>query len=95
VRIRAGNELPRHHETLLGKVEVENAVARRRVIRLHQPVYTREFPADARLLVVVGLAREDEVIVGDCSLARIDRAAARDLVERMNRERRRAIGRRQ
>ena len=49
----------------------------------------------ARLLVVVFLAGEDEVIVGDRGLARQDRVAAGDLVEGVDRERRGAVGRRQ
>ena len=51
--------------------------------------------ADGRLLVVVFFAGEDEVIVGDRRLARKDRVAAGDLVEGVDRKRRRAVGRRQ
>ena len=42
-----------------------------------------------------GLPGEDEVVVRDRGLAREDRLAARDLVERVDRERRGAVGRRQ
>jgi hypothetical protein len=52
VRVGAGDELPRHDEPLLGEVEVEDAVARRRVVRLLDPVQPRELAADRRLLVV-------------------------------------------
>ena len=86
---------PGMHQPLLGKVEVEDAVAGRRVVRLLDAVQPRELAADARLLVVGVDAGEDEVIVGDRRLARIDGAAAGDLVERVNRERRRAVRRRQ
>ena len=43
----------------------------------------------------IALAGEDEVIVGDRRLPRIDGVAAGDLVERVDRERRGAVGRRQ
>ena len=47
-------------------------------------------------LPLVGLlAGEDEVVVGDRDLARVDRVAAGDLVEGVDRERRRAVGGRQ
>ena len=51
--------------------------------------------ADAGLLVVGLDAGEDEVIVGDRRLARIDRVAAGDLVEGVDRKRRGAVGGRQ
>ena len=73
VRVGAGNELSRQHEPLLGKVEVKDAVAGRRVVRRLQSLLARERPADARLLLVVFAAGEDEVIVGDRRLPRIDR----------------------
>ena len=95
VRVGAGDELAGHHERLLRKVEVEDAVARRRVVRLLDAVEPRELPADRRLLVVVVFAGEDEVIVGDRRLARQDRVPAGDLVEGVNRERRGAVGGRQ
>ena len=86
---------PGQHEALLGKIEVKDAVAGRGVVRLLQPVPLGERAADRRLLLVLGLAGEDEVIVGDRRLARIDEVAAGDLVERVDRERRRAVGGRQ
>src|SRR5262249_43962816 len=52
-----------------------------------------ELAADRGLLVVVRLAGEYEVIVGDGRLPRIDRVAAGDLVEGVNRERGRPVGR--
>ncbi len=55
----------------------------------------RELAADARLLVVVFLAGEDEVVVGDRGLARVDGVAAGDLVEGVDGERRGAVGGRQ
>ena len=95
VRVGAGNELARQHEALLGKIKVENAVAGSRVVRLLDLVEIRELLPDRRLLVVVLLAGEDEVIVGDGGLSRIDGVAAGDLIERVNRKRRRAVGGRQ
>ena len=95
VRVGAGNELARHHQPLLGKVEMEDAVAGRRVVRLLDAVMRRELAADRRLLLVVVLAGEDEVIVGDRRLPRVDRVAAGDLVEGVDRERRGAVGGRQ
>ena len=74
---------------------MEDAVARRRVVRLLDAVQPRELAADRRLLVVGVAAGEDEVIVGDRRLARIDRVAAGDLVEGVDRERRGAVGGRQ
>ena len=74
---------------------MEDAIARRRVVRLLDPVRLRERAADARLPLVVFAAREDEVIVGDCRLARIDGVASGDLVEGVDGERRGAVGRRQ
>src|SRR5207245_4956301 len=91
VRVVARNELTRHDERMLGKIEVKNPVARRRVERLLDAVQLCKRAADRRLLLVVFLAREDEVIVGDRGLARIDRIAAWDLVERVNRGWRRAV----
>ena len=59
------------------------------------PCSARELPADRGLLVVVCLAGEDEVIVGDGRLPRIDRVAAGDLVEGVDRKRRGAVRGRQ
>ena len=92
MRVGAGNELPRQDETLLRKIEMENAVAGRCVVGLFNAVEGRELPTDRRLLVVVFFAGEDKVIVGDRGLSRKNRVAARDLIERMNRKRRRAVG---
>ena len=77
MRVGARNELPRHHQALLGKVEVEDAVAGRGVVRLLDAVHARELAADAGLLVVGVAAGEDEVVVGDRRLPRIDRARRR------------------
>ena len=74
---------------------MEDAVAWRRVIRPLDPMLARELATDPGLLVVVRLAGEDEMIVGDRRLPRIDGAAAGDLIERVNRKRRGAVGRRQ
>ncbi len=71
---------------------MEDAVAGRRVVRLLHAVHARELAADRGLSRVVLAAREDEVVVGDGGLARIDRRAAGDLVEGVDREGRRAIG---
>ena len=84
MRVRAGDELSRQHQPLLGKIEVKDAVARRRVIRLLDPVELGELPPDRRLLVVVFLAGEDKMIVGDRGLSWIDRVAAGDLIECVN-----------
>ena len=51
----------------------------------------RKGAADARLLLIVFAAREDEVVVGDGRLSRIDRVAASDLIERVNGERRSSV----
>jgi len=77
VRIGARDELSGDNEPLLGKVEVKDAVARRGVVRLLDAVQLGEAGADRGLLVVVGPSGEDEVIVRDGRLARIDRVAAR------------------
>ena len=74
---------------------MKDAVAGRRVVRLLEAVAARERAADARLLLVVVAPGEDEVIVGDGGLPRVDRVAAGDLVEGVNRKRRGAVGRRQ
>ena len=50
VRVSAGHELSGHDEALLGKVEVEDAVARRRVVGLFHALLSRELAADGRLL---------------------------------------------
>src|SRR4029077_7833433 len=52
VRIRPGNERARHHQPLLREVEMKDADARRRVIRLDDAVAARELGPDRRLLVV-------------------------------------------
>ena len=95
VRVRARNELPGQHEALLRKVEVEDAVARGRVVRPLDVMLRRELASDAGLLVVVRFPREDEVIVCDRRLPRIDRAPARDLIERVNGKWRGSVRRRQ
>ena len=56
---------------------MKDAVARRRVVRLLDVVQARELAADAGLLVVGVEAGEDEVIVGDGGLPRIDRRCRR------------------
>ena len=86
---------PGSDEPLLGKIEMKDAVARRRVVRLLDAVQPGEVAADRRLLVVVSLAREDEMIVGDRRLPREDRVAAGNLVEGVDGERRRPVRRRQ
>src|SRR5260370_11418724 len=70
---------------------MEDAVTRRGVVRLLHLLQTGELASDAGLLVVDGAAREHEMVVRDRSLTRIDRVAAADLVEGMNRERRRSV----
>ena len=70
VRVGAGNELARHHQPLLGKIEMEDAVAGRRVVRRLDAVDPRELAADPGLLVVGVDAGEHEVIVGDRRLTR-------------------------
>src|SRR5206468_6489958 len=50
VRIRAGNERPGDDEALLGKVEVEDAVARCGVVRTRDAVKLGELLADRGLL---------------------------------------------
>ena len=73
---------------------MEDAVAGRGVVRLlHAAACRRTRGRSSVCLSSIGAAGEDEVIVGDRRLARIDRVAAGDLVERVDRERRRAVGR--
>jgi hypothetical protein len=86
VRVGAGHELPRQDQSLLGEVEVEDPVARRRVPGLADLVLGGEGAADRGLVIVLDLPREDEVVVGDRGLARVDRAPARDQVEGVDRE---------
>ena len=94
VRVGARDELAGHHQALFGKIEMEDAVARGGVVRLLQPLLSRKLPTDARLLVVDRVAGEDEVVVGNRRLARMDRAAG-NLVEGVDGKRRRAVRRRQ
>ena len=72
MRIGARDELAGHHQPLLGEIEMKDAVARRRVVRLLEAVNAGELAADRRLLVVRLDPREHEVIVGDRGLARVD-----------------------
>ena len=72
---------------------MENAVARRGVIGRRDVVQAREFASDRRLPVVVVPAGEDEMIVRDGGLTREHRVPACNLVERVNRERRRPVRR--
>jgi len=55
VRIGAGNEVAGRDQALLRKIEVEDAVARCRVIRRVDAVQAREIAADGRLLFVAVL----------------------------------------
>src|SRR5205823_3570246 len=57
VRVRAGDERARRDETLLREIEVEDAVARRRVVRPAHAVEVRELLADRGPLVGPGDAR--------------------------------------
>ena len=96
VRVGARDELAGQHQPLLGEVEVEDAVAgRRRSTASRCRAASANCAPDRRLLVVGVLAGEDEVVVGDRRLARVDRVAAGDLVEGVDGERRRAVGGRQ
>ena len=92
MRVRARDELARQHEALLGKVEVEDAVAGIGVVGLLQSVNAGELAADRGLAVVILAAREHEVVVGDRGLAGMDRLSAGDLVERVDREGRGPVG---
>ena len=92
VRIGAGNELTRQHEALFRKVEVKDPIARRRVVRRRQALLSRECATDARLLLIVITPGEDEMIVGNGRLSRTDHVAASDLVEGVDRKRRRSVG---
>ncbi len=91
MRVRTRDERARYDQALLGKIEMEDPIARRRVIRLADTVQRREIAPDRRLLVVRVPPGKHEVIVCDRSLPGKDGVAARDLVEGMNRKRRRAI----
>ncbi len=55
----------------------------------------RKLAPNRRLLVIVLLTSKDEVVVGNRCLPRVNRVPAGDLIERVNRERGRAIRRRQ
>src|SRR5687768_13609176 len=70
---------------------MENTVARRGVVRLPDVVLLSELVSDERLFVVVFLTREHEMIVGNSRPSRVDRVAAGNLVERVDRERCRAV----
>ena len=84
MRVGARDERSGEDELLLGEIEVEDTVARRRVVGPSDAVSLRELAADPGLLVV-GLAMiEDEVVVRDGDLARADRVAPGDLVERVD-----------
>src|SRR5687768_18136320 len=65
---------------------MEDAVARRGVVRLLDAMELGKLPPYRGLLVVVFFSGEDEVIVGDGGLPRKDRTAARDLIEGVNRK---------
>ena len=77
MRVRPGDELARQDEPLLREVEVEDPVARRRVVRLLEAVHPGELAADRGLARVVLPAGEDEVVVRDGGLAGIDRRGRR------------------
>src|SRR5207253_1008748 len=91
VGIGAGDELAGRHQPLLGKIEVKDAVSGRGVVRLLDAVQPRELAPDRRLLVIVFFAGKDEMVVGYRRLARVDGLAPGDLIEGMDRERRRAV----
>ena len=93
MRVGTGNELSGKHEALLGEIEVKDAVTWCGVIRRLQFLLARERAPDACLLVVVLTSGEHEVIVRDRRLPRVNRAAASDLVEGVDRKRRGAIRR--
>src|SRR4030095_6470017 len=81
VRISARNELSWKHEPLFREIEVEDAVTRRCVVRRLQALLVCECAADARLLLVILPAGEDEVVVGDRGLPGVHRTATGDLIE--------------
>ena len=95
VRIGARDEVARRHQPLLGKVEVKDPVAGRRVVRPFDTVQPRELAANRRLPVIVRPAGENEMIVGDRGPARSRGVAGGDLIERVDREGRGAVGGRQ
>src|SRR5699024_9825422 len=82
-------------EPLLGEVEVKDAVARLGPPGGANVVLARELPRDRGLAVVGLLTREDEVVARERRPPRVDRVAARDRVERVDRERSRAVRGRQ
>ena len=91
VAVGPRNHRARHYESLLGEVEVEDPVAGSREPGRAKLLGSGEIPAD-RGLPVVGLApREDEVVVRDGGLARINGAPG-DFPEGVDRERRGAVG---
>ena len=80
-------------ESLLREIEVKDAVARRRVVRLLEPLQpSRTRGRCSSACSSSSRAGEDEMVVGDRRLPRVDRVAAGDLVERVNRKRRGAVG---
>src|SRR4029434_6235969 len=56
VRVGAWNELSRHHQTLLGEIEMDDAVPRRCVVRLLEAMKARECAPDVRLSFEIGRA---------------------------------------
>ena len=70
MRVGAGDQRTRHDKPLLREIEMEDPIARRRVIGTLDPVALRELPPDLGLLVVGLTAVEHEVVVGDRDLPR-------------------------
>ena len=64
MRVGAGDELPGEYESLLGKIEMEDPVSRRRVVRLLDAMEFSELSTDRRLPVVGLPAGKNKMVVG-------------------------------
>ena len=87
----AGAPTAAYQRAAVGAADDQRGMLERLALPVEAWARLQTHAADRGLLVVVFFSGEDKMIVGDRRLPRIDRGAAGDLIERVNRKRRGAV----